>query len=136
MLILKYQHEQYQSFVQQFLTKFFIDTKQQITLFTNFDYIKKLWNADLTGIVNFLKPLYTILQGAPPKDAVVMFRSLILMPLTGETSIPKWVNTLRSNPFFAIVSGFIPACMSSSRIQGVDADPIPGVGTFMIIWIG
>jgi hypothetical protein len=131
MLTIKYNHEQYQSFVQSMLTKFYIDTNQSITLFTNFDYIRKFWNVDLTGIVNFLKPLYSnSTQGAPPKDAVAMFRSILLMPFNNKNSIPEWVNQLKSNPFFAIVSGFIPACMGSSRIEGIDADPIPGVGTF------
>lgn len=131
MLILKYSHKNYQSFVHEFLTTFFIVTKQQITLLTNSTYICKLWNADFTGIIKFLKSLYSnSTQGAPPKDPVAMFRSLILMSLTGETSISKWVDTLRSNPFFAIVSGFLPACMGSSRIENINADPIPGVGTF------
>lgn len=131
MLSIKYSHEQYQSFVRSMLTKFYIDTNQSITLFTNFDYIRKFWNADLTGIVSFLKSAYSnSTQGAPPKDAVAMFRSILLMPFNNKTSVQEWVKELRSNPFFAIVSGFIPACMGSSRIEGIDADPIPGVGTF------
>ena len=74
MLTLKYSHEQYQNFVHDMLTKFYIDSDQKITLVTNFSYISKLWNADLTGIV--------------------------------------------------------PACLGSSRIEGLGADPIPGIGTF------
>jgi hypothetical protein len=131
MLTLKYSHENYQSFVHAMLTKFYIDTNQSITLFTNFDYIRNFWSADITDIVKFLKPLYSnSSQGAPPKDAVAMFRSLLLMSFNHKTSIPEWVTTLRADPFFAIISGFIPACLSSSRIVGIDADPIPGVGTF------
>lgn len=131
MLILKYSHEQYQAFLQEFLTKLYIDTNQYITLIQQFKYIQKLWIADLSGIVPFLKPIYSSSsQGAPPKDPVAMFRSLILMTLSGETSISNWVKTLKSNPFFAVLSGFIPAFMGNSNIDSVDADPIPGIGTF------
>ncbi|ACV63936.1 hypothetical protein Dtox_3194 [Desulfofarcimen acetoxidans DSM 771] len=69
-------------------------------------------------------------RGAPPKDPVAMFRSLILMTLTGETSIAKWVDTLKSDPVYAILSGFLPACFSSGKVSDIPADPIPGVGTF------
>lgn len=131
LLSLKYSHAQYQNFVHSLLSKFYIDTHQQITLFTHFPYIAKLWNADLSAIVPLIRNYYSSsTQGAPPKDAVAMLRSLILMTFKGVTSIPAWVDTLRSDPFFAILSGFIPACLGSSRIDGLDADPIPGVGTF------
>ncbi|MEW6624647.1 MAG: hypothetical protein AB1420_16235 [Bacillota bacterium] len=59
-----------------------------------------------------------------------MFRSLILMTLKGETSISNWVDTLRAEPFYAILSGFLPACFSTTKVDGIFADPIPGVGTF------
>ena len=130
MLSLKYSHAQYQNFVHSFLSKFYIDSNQQITIVTNFPYIAKLWNADLSAIVPLIHSYYSSsTQGAPPKDAVAMLRSLILMAQKGVTSIPAWVDTLRSEPFFAILSGFIPACLGSSRIDGLAADPIPGVGT-------
>lgn len=131
MLTVKYSHEQYQNFVHDMLSKFYIDSNQQITLVTNFSYISKLWNANLTGIVPLIRIYYSnSTQGAPPKDAVALLRSLMLMSFKSELSIPAWVDTLRSDPFFAILSGFIPACLGSSRIEGLDADPIPGIGTF------
>jgi hypothetical protein len=58
------------------------------------------------------------------------------MAFKGATSIPARVDTLRSDPFFAILSGLIPACLGTSRIDGLTADPIPGVGTFYDLWIG
>ncbi|MEW8987634.1 MAG: transposase, partial [Bacillus sp. (in: firmicutes)] len=69
-------------------------------------------------------------KGAPPKDAAALFRSLILMAFTGETSIPRWVETLKSDPFYAILSGFLPACFSTYKVDGIFADSLPGVGTF------
>ncbi|MBF7083625.1 hypothetical protein IT084_11635, partial [Desulfallas sp. Bu1-1] len=131
MLVVKYSHEQYQFFVNDFLTRYFISTGQQITLVIRSSLIVKLWGADLTGIVQLIKNQYSCTnRGAPPKDAVAMFRSLILMTLKGETSISKWVDTLKSEPFYAILSGFLPACFSSVKVDNIPADPIPGVGTF------
>ncbi|MDN5301870.1 MAG: hypothetical protein PWQ60_1384 [Thermoanaerobacteraceae bacterium] len=131
MLTIKYSHEQYQSFAHGMLTKFFIDFGQQITFLTNFPYISKLWNADLIGFVPLIRVYYSCsTQDAPPKDAVALLRSLILMSFKGEARISSWVDTLRSDPFFAILSGFLPGCLGSSRIEGIPADPIPGVGTF------
>ena len=111
MLSVKYSHEQYQAYVRDFLSKYFIDTGQGITVSKRISVILKLWITDLTGIVSIIKHRYTNSNyGAPPKDAVAIFRSLILMTLTGETSITKWVDKLRSDPFYDILSGFIPAC--------------------------
>lgn len=131
MLSVKYSHAQYQDFVYSLLSKFYLDTNQHVTLYNNFSYIAKLWNADLSAIVPLIRNYYSSSsQGAPPKDAVAMLRSLVLMSFKGVTSISDWVVTLRSEPFFAILSGFIPACLGSSRIDGFSADPVPGVGTF------
>lgn len=52
------------------------------------------------------------------------------MTLVGETSITKWVDKLRSEPFYAILSGFVPACHIISDEDSINADTIPGVGTF------
>ena len=131
MLTVYYFHKEYQSFVETFLDKFYIQTNQQITLFTYDALITKLWSTDLTGIVPLIQSTYSKSnQGAPPKDAVALLRSLIVMIYTKETSISSWVKTLRSNPLLAILSGFIPACHSANKAEGTYADPIPGVGTF------
>ena len=130
MLVVKQSHGQYQNFVSDFLTHYFISTGQHITVLTRSSLVVKLWNADLTGIVHLLKNQYSITnRGTPPKDAAAMFRSLVLMTLTGETSIPKWVDTLKSDPFLAVLSGFLPACFSSVKADDIPADLIPGIGT-------
>jgi len=129
LLSVKYSHEQYQAYVRDFLSKYFIDTGQSITISKRISVILKLWITDLTEIVSIIKHRYTKSNyGAPPKDAVAIFRSLILMTLTGETSITKWVDKLRSDPFYAILSGFIPACNEDPDQS--TAESIPGVGTF------
>jgi len=131
MLTVKFSHNQYQDFVQDFLNRFFILSGQQVTIFTKSDLILKLWITDLTGIAFLLKSRYSkSTKGAPPKDPVALFRSLILMSLSGETSISNWVDTLKSEPFFAILSGFLPACFFTIAVKEPPADSLPGIGTF------
>lgn len=131
MLTVKVSHAQYQDFVERFLGKFYIQTNQQITLLERSSLITKIWSTDLTGIVPLIQSTYSKSnQGAPPKDAVALVRSLIIMCYCKETSISSWVKTLRSEPFYAILSGFIPACYSPSKVEGIVIDQIPGVGTF------
>lgn len=52
------------------------------------------------------------------------------MTYSNETSISAWVKALQSEPFYAILSGFIPACYSSYTTEGIGANSIPGVSTF------
>lgn len=58
MLILKNSHQQYQKFIELFLDKLYIETNRHITLFEQQSIILKLWNADLTGIIPIIRPLY------------------------------------------------------------------------------
>jgi len=131
MLTIKYPHSEYQNFIKTSLEKLYISTGQQNTLLENSSIIIKMWSIDLTGIVPLLQSTYSkSTQGAPPKDAVALLRSLILMLYCKETSISSWVSKLRSNPFYAILSGFIPSCYFPYKAEGIVADKIPGVGTF------
>ena len=52
----------------------------------------------------------------PPED---MLRSLLAMVLCRVFSIDDWVDMMRTEPFYAIISGFEP-------------DKVPGVGTFFL----
>lgn len=131
MLTVKLSHSQYQNFIKISLDKFYIQTGQQITLKERSSIIIKMWSTDLTGIVPLLQSTYSkSTQGAPPKDAAALLRSLTLMIYCKETSISLWVSKLRSDPFYAILSGFTPACYFSYKAEGISADKIPGVGTF------
>ncbi|WP_333482932.1 transposase [Sutcliffiella sp. NC1] len=56
-------------------------------------------------------------RGRKPRNPCDMLRSLLLMHFQKETSVDKWVFTLKTNLIFAILSGFSP-------------DDVPGVGTF------
>ncbi|AKA72222.1 hypothetical protein [Clostridium scatologenes] len=131
MLTVYYSHKNYQYFLETFLEKFYIQTNQHVTLFTYESLITKLCSTDLTGIVPLIQSSYSKSnQGDPPKDAVALLRSLIVMIYTKETSISEWIKTLRSNPLLSILSGFIPVCYSTYKAEGICADPVPGVGTF------
>ncbi|EQB86572.1 hypothetical protein J2Z44_002313 [Clostridium punense] len=123
MLNVKFSHTQYQNFVESFLDKFFIQTHQQITLLNRRSLITKLWSTYLTGIVPLIQSTYSkSTQSAPPKDAVALLKSLIIMTYSNETSISAWVNTLQSESFYVILSGFIPVCYSSRKTGGIYAD--------------
>lgn len=56
-------------------------------------------------------------DGAPARDPVAMFRSLLLMEMTHCSSIDDWVRDLKAFPLWAIFSSFDPG-------------NVPGVGTF------
>jgi|Deesub1362A_J573_1020465.scaffolds.fasta_scaffold04877_6 hypothetical protein len=135
MLSVKYSHEKYQSFVRDFLNEYFIRRDHIRIIWTFAPLIIKLWLCDLTNIVFLVRDhCSTSNKGAPPKDVVALLRSLILMTLSGETSITKWVKTLQTNPFYAVLSGFIPADYLDTHphvnVDDIWADTLPGVGTF------
>jgi hypothetical protein len=56
-------------------------------------------------------------NGAPAREPVAMFRSLLLMEMNHCSSIDDWVKQLKAFPIWAILSGFEPG-------------NVPGVGTF------
>lgn len=78
--------------------------------------IEKLWITDLSGTADFLKDQYGI-RGPKPINPDCMLRSYLLMILTKQISITKWVDDLRRVPLYAILSGFEPG-------------NTPGIGTF------
>ena len=71
-----------------------------------------------------LDPAYVLLAGQYCSDGgclarcpLSMLRSCLAMVLCGQTSFDQWVNLMRDEPFYALISGF-------------DPDDVPGVGTF------
>lgn len=129
MLIVQNSHQQYQKFVENSLNKLFILTNQHSTILENQNLILKFWNADFYSLIPILKPLYSSSKGRPSKDIVALFRFLLLMAEVGEASIPQWVKTLRSHPFYAIISGFVPQCLYTSSYKPL-FNSLPGIGTF------
>ena len=100
-------HEEYQSFLKESLREHLIDTGQISTLYTQSELIAKMWVTDLTAVAALVAPCYSSSsRGAPPRDPVCLFRSLLVMPLAGYRSIDKWVAALKSFPLF--INGFSP----------------------------
>ena len=109
-------HEQYQDWVKKSFLEFC--RKGIVKVISDFaDEIKAMFNLDLTPVRELTKPLYKKPRGTKPKDPAAMLRTLILMTLTRELSITKWVNTLKKFEPLAVLSGFQPG-------------ETPGVGTF------
>jgi hypothetical protein len=98
-------HLQYQRFVIDELHIFgllgikpFADELQWITAFLC---------CDLSPIYAALLDTYSTL-GRPALDPCDLFRSLLLMTFLGYESLDDWVDIMRRNPLYAIVSGFDP----------------------------
>ena len=71
---------------------------------------------DLSYIDDIMRNYY-LKYGPAPRPASCMLRSLLLAVICKVTSITQWVDILRTQPLYAVISGFEP-------------DDVPGVGTF------
>ena len=78
--------------------------------------IVQFWNLDLSQTDAILADTYSK-YGPEPRTPSCMLRSYLLSLKLKFTSITAWVSELKSNPLYAILSGFTPA-------------DVPGVGTF------
>ncbi len=110
-------HQDFQNFIIEQLGIHYFQTNLHGTVLLFHQELAKVWITDLSRVYKILAPQYSGKKGAPPRDPVDMFRSLLLMELTYAKSIDEWVITLKTAPIWAIYSGFVP-------------DDIPGVGTF------
>jgi len=107
----------FQVFLKSQLTKYFAVPILMNTVIGYAEIIYKVFITDLSPIRDILSPTYNP-RGETPWDPVCLFRSYWLMCQYGENgSITAWVKTLKSEPFWAILSGFTPL-------------DTPGVGTF------
>ena len=102
-------HQDYADFVRR-------ETRTLSILKRHYPAKGKLLLLDLTLIIPILAVLYAAggRPAVPPED---LLRSLIAMMLCGYTSITRWVELMRQQPYYAIISGFDPA-------------DVPGIGTF------
>jgi len=117
-------HQDFQNFIIEQLGIHYFQTNLDGTVLLFHQELAKVWITDLSQVYKILAPQYSSNKGAPPRDPVDMFRSILLMELTHVESVDDWVKTLKATPLWAIYSGFTP-------------DDIPGVGTFFTIsWAG
>lgn len=77
----------------------------------------KLKATNLDSAYALLTPLYVAGKGCPARHPVCMLRSCLAMMLCGVTSFDVWVQMMRDEAFYALISGFHP-------------QKVPGVGTF------
>ena len=110
-------HQDFQNFIIEQLGIHYFQTNLDGTVLLFHQELAKVWITDLSQVYKILAPQYSSNKGAPPRDPVDMFRSILLMELTHVESVDDWVKTLKATPLWAIYSGFTP-------------DDIPGVGTF------
>jgi len=78
---------------------------------------RKLKATNLDPAYALLAPLYAADKGCPARHPVCMLRSCLAMILCGVTSFDDWVQMMRDEAFYALISGFRP-------------QDVPGVGTF------
>lgn len=110
-------HQEFQQFVvEQLKIHYFLSGTTQTVLLHQREFAR-VWVTDLSKVATNLNDSYSPNKGAPSRDPVDIFRSLLLMELTQERTIDDWVNNLKAFPIWAILSGFHP-------------NDVPGVGTF------
>lgn len=78
--------------------------------------MNQFYHLDLSQTFSIVIECYSA-KGPLPRNPITLLRSYLLMIKTGETSVTRWVSTLRINPMYAIISGFPPG-------------DLPGIGTF------
>lgn len=106
---------QFKDFVKSWLILLF--QKNEIRSILRFaPYIARFFLLDLDYLRTLMEPTYNNPHHTPT-DPVPLLRSLLLMTFVKESSITKWVERLKDNKVYAILSGFKP-------------HEVPGVGTF------
>ncbi len=110
-------HKEFRSHLILLLNVYYANDHFFKTVILKATIIFKAFSTDLTPVRDILLFTYHP-RGEKPWDPVCLFRSYWLMCQYGDGgSITRWVNKLKSEPFWAIISGFYPG-------------NIPGVGTF------
>jgi hypothetical protein len=117
MLIISRSHQDFQKFVVEQLKIHYILLGLINTPLLYQRELASVWIIDLSKVATILGDRYSPNRGAPARDPVDLFRSLLLMELVHERSIDTWVKRMKAFPIWAILSGFVP-------------DDVPGVGTF------
>src|SRR5262249_34189752 len=107
-LSLSPQHNRSLKHARRELTRLYPTKQDQEMLDPSSDLILALFLLDLEA----LRPQLQVFshpkpRGTRPRDPIQMFRSLLCRILSGQTlSFTQWVEILRSQPWFAALSGF------------------------------
>ncbi len=110
-------HREFCAFLQWEFLKLLVIPQFFRTVLENAAVIYKVVVTDLTPVRDLLAPTYNP-RGQTPWDPTCLFRSYWLMLQYGRSgSITHWVHKLKSEPLWAILSGFHP-------------DDVPSIGAF------
>lgn len=109
-------HQEFQEFLAAQIKLHYLDNGHRGAILLFHRDLARVWCTDLSAVSSIVRFRYSD-NGAPARDPVAMFRSLLLMEMTHCSSIDDWVRELKAFPIWAILSGF-------------DPDSVPGVGTF------
>ena len=107
-------HKDYQDFVLEHLRKYYPDP--DLIPRSAWDIMERFWALDLSYTDEFMRSRYSRF-GPAPRTPSCMQRSYLLSIDFKVSSITSWVEQLKLNPLYAILSGFEPG-------------NTPGVGTF------
>ena len=106
MLIHWQSHQEYLHFLYE--TKVHLDSSQRVRLRLEFGSIReKLRLPDLDPVMEFLSGFFSHL-GRPAKNQTQILRSLILMMMTGFTSLTAWVKKLNPNEQYTVYEADVP----------------------------
>ena len=106
MLIHWQSHQEYLNFLHE--AKVHLDSSQRIRLQLEFGSVReKLRLLDLDPVMEFLSGFFSHL-GRPAKNQTQILRSLVLMMMTGFTSLTAWVKKLRADSLLAVLIGCPP----------------------------
>jgi len=101
-------HQQFQDFMKKQLSECYDIPLFCNIIFSRAEAILKVYLTDLTPVRDILISTYNP-RGEKPWDPVVLFRSYWLMvQYQRKSSITHWVQRLKDEPFWAILSGFEP----------------------------
>ena len=98
-------HTEFQDFLVENLSPRWEVDRSRITFYANL--IEAAWLLDLDSAQPILAPFYSAV-GRPSNQAPEVLRTLILMTLAGETSIPMWRARIQAEPILAIACGYPP----------------------------
>ena len=110
-------HQEFQEFLTEQIKLHYLEKGYVGTILLYYRELTRVWFTDLTEVSSIIRFRYSLRRGAPARDPIDMFRSLLLMEMTHCNSVDDWVKELKAFPLQAIFSGFPP-------------DNVPGVGTF------
>ena len=90
-------HQEFQEFLTGQIRIHYLGTGQRVTILLLHRELTRIWYTDLSFIQNIVGFRYSD-NGAPARDPVATFRSLLLMKMDHCSSVDDWVRDLKTFP--------------------------------------